>query len=163
MDEAEVVVFIMWLLQSFTTVFQSHLSLLSPKGKFKRPRHHHHHHTLLCCLSFVVSLCAVPILWKLVLLDRLFSSLFPLFRFLLRMRTEREMRGALKEMFGKTDRCPSHNCDVHSFSSLYCSSVSAPGKALIAGGYLVLEEPNVGIVVSCTARFYATVTTLVIN
>lgn len=36
-------------------------------------------------------------------------------------------------------------------------SVSAPGKALIAGGYLVLKEPNVGVVVSCTSRFFATV------
>ncbi len=35
-------------------------------------------------------------------------------------------------------------------------TVSAPGKALIAGGYLVLEHPNVGIVISCTSRFYAT-------
>jgi phosphomevalonate kinase len=36
-------------------------------------------------------------------------------------------------------------------------TVSAPGKALIAGGYLVLEHPNIGIVVSCTSRFYTTV------
>lgn len=36
-------------------------------------------------------------------------------------------------------------------------SVSAPGKALIAGGYLVLKEPNVGVVVSCTSRFFTTV------
>ena len=37
------------------------------------------------------------------------------------------------------------------------STVSAPGKALIAGGYLVLEEPNVGVVVSCTSRFFTTI------
>ena len=39
-------------------------------------------------------------------------------------------------------------------------TVSAPGKALIAGGYLVLEHPNVGIVISCTSRFYATARTV---
>eukprot|EP00605_Chrysophyceae_sp_TOSAG23-4_P002643 GSChrysophyteH1.ASY1.ANO1.2919.1 assembled CDS len=36
-------------------------------------------------------------------------------------------------------------------------TVSAPGKALIAGGYLVLEHPNVGLVVSCSSRFYSTI------
>lgn len=36
-------------------------------------------------------------------------------------------------------------------------TVSAPGKALIAGGYLVLEYPNVGLVISCSSRFYTTV------
>ncbi|KAJ1694691.1 hypothetical protein LUZ63_011389 [Rhynchospora breviuscula] len=35
--------------------------------------------------------------------------------------------------------------------------VSAPGKVLITGGYLVLERPNAGIVLSTTARFYAIV------
>lgn len=34
---------------------------------------------------------------------------------------------------------------------------SAPGKVLITGGYLVLERPNAGIVLSTTARFYAIV------
>ncbi|XP_011621878.1 phosphomevalonate kinase, peroxisomal isoform X1 [Amborella trichopoda] len=34
---------------------------------------------------------------------------------------------------------------------------SAPGKVLITGGYLILEKPNPGIVVSTTARFYAIV------
>ena len=37
------------------------------------------------------------------------------------------------------------------------ATVSAPGKALIAGGYLVLEQPNVGVVVSCTSRFFTTI------
>ncbi|KQK22532.1 phosphomevalonate kinase, peroxisomal [Brachypodium distachyon] len=32
---------------------------------------------------------------------------------------------------------------------------SAPGKVLVAGGYLVLERPNPGLVLSTTARFYA--------
>ncbi|KAJ9537548.1 hypothetical protein OSB04_030281 [Centaurea solstitialis] len=32
---------------------------------------------------------------------------------------------------------------------------SAPGKVLITGGYLVLERPNAGIVLSTNARFYA--------
>eukprot|EP00262_Sarcandra_glabra_P007982 TRINITY_DN21150_c0_g1_i1.p1 TRINITY_DN21150_c0_g1~~TRINITY_DN21150_c0_g1_i1.p1 ORF type:complete len:514 (+),score=106.52 TRINITY_DN21150_c0_g1_i1:156-1697(+) len=35
--------------------------------------------------------------------------------------------------------------------------VSAPGKVLITGGYLILERPNAGIVLSTTARFYAIV------
>jgi phosphomevalonate kinase len=35
-------------------------------------------------------------------------------------------------------------------------SVSAPGKVLLAGGYLVLERPNVGVVLSTTARFFCT-------
>lgn len=34
---------------------------------------------------------------------------------------------------------------------------SAPGKVLVAGGYLVLERPNAGLVLSTTARFYAIV------
>ncbi|GJN08446.1 hypothetical protein PR202_ga26365 [Eleusine coracana subsp. coracana] len=34
---------------------------------------------------------------------------------------------------------------------------SAPGKVLISGGYLVLERPNAGLVLSTTARFYAVV------
>ncbi|KAI4370777.1 hypothetical protein MLD38_019087 [Melastoma candidum] len=33
--------------------------------------------------------------------------------------------------------------------------VSAPGKVLMTGGYLVLERPNAGIALSTTARFYA--------
>lgn len=35
--------------------------------------------------------------------------------------------------------------------------VSAPGKVLVAGGYTVLEHPNVGIAVATTSRFYTTV------
>ncbi|XP_050878300.1 phosphomevalonate kinase, peroxisomal isoform X2 [Lathyrus oleraceus] len=34
---------------------------------------------------------------------------------------------------------------------------SAPGKVLITGGYLVLERPNAGLVLSTNARFYAIV------
>ena len=36
-------------------------------------------------------------------------------------------------------------------------TVSAPGKALIAGGYLVTDRPNIGVVVAATSRFYSTV------
>jgi phosphomevalonate kinase len=36
-------------------------------------------------------------------------------------------------------------------------TVSCPGKVLIAGGYLVLERPNVGITIAGTSRFYTTV------
>ncbi|XP_068646681.1 phosphomevalonate kinase, peroxisomal [Aristolochia californica] len=35
--------------------------------------------------------------------------------------------------------------------------VSAPGKVLMTGGYLILERPNAGLVLSTTARFYAIV------
>jgi hypothetical protein len=52
---------------------------------------------------------------------------------------------------------------IHSvFDSIsLCSSVSAPGKALIAGGYLVLEKENIGITVAASSRFYSTVAVLV--
>ena len=42
-------------------------------------------------------------------------------------------------------------------------TVSAPSKALVAGGYLVLKRPNLGIVISTTARFYSTVKLLPID
>ncbi|MFQ6637789.1 hypothetical protein Gotur_012450 [Gossypium turneri] len=42
--------------------------------------------------------------------------------------------------------------------SLVATSVaSAPGKVLMTGGYLILERPNAGIVLSTNARFYAIV------
>nr|XP_017223287.1 PREDICTED: phosphomevalonate kinase-like [Daucus carota subsp. sativus] len=34
---------------------------------------------------------------------------------------------------------------------------SAPGKVLMTGGYLILERPNAGLVLSTNARFYAIV------
>lgn len=34
---------------------------------------------------------------------------------------------------------------------------SAPGKVLITGGYLVLERPNKGLVLSVDARFYTSI------
>lgn len=40
------------------------------------------------------------------------------------------------------------------------TTISAPGKALIAGGYLVLEEPNIGVVISSSSRFYTTIKVL---
>ena len=39
-------------------------------------------------------------------------------------------------------------------------TVSAPGKVLLAGGYLVLESPNVGLVLAVDRRFYTTVEVL---
>jgi phosphomevalonate kinase len=39
------------------------------------------------------------------------------------------------------------------------STLSAPGKVLIAGGYLVLERPNCGVVVTVNARIHVTVRT----
>ncbi|XP_062073462.1 phosphomevalonate kinase, peroxisomal isoform X6 [Humulus lupulus] len=38
-----------------------------------------------------------------------------------------------------------------------CRVVSAPGKVLMTGGYLILERPNPGLVLSTSARFYAIV------
>lgn len=35
-------------------------------------------------------------------------------------------------------------------------TVSAPGKALIAGGYLVLDRGNIGYTISVSSRFYTT-------
>lgn len=37
------------------------------------------------------------------------------------------------------------------------TTVSAPGKILLAGGYLVLESPNVGVVLAVDKNFYSTV------
>lgn len=34
---------------------------------------------------------------------------------------------------------------------------SAPGKVLITGGYLILERPNRGLVLTLDARFYTTI------
>lgn len=36
-------------------------------------------------------------------------------------------------------------------------TVSAPGKVLLTGGYLVLERPYSGLVLSCTCRFHSRV------
>ncbi|CAM9599342.1 unnamed protein product [Ectocarpus fasciculatus] len=38
-----------------------------------------------------------------------------------------------------------------------CTTVSAPGKVLVAGGYLVLDRPNIGVVLAATARFFTSV------
>jgi phosphomevalonate kinase len=35
--------------------------------------------------------------------------------------------------------------------------ISAPGKVLIAGGYLVLDQKYSGLVVAATSRFYAAI------
>lgn len=37
------------------------------------------------------------------------------------------------------------------------STISAPGKALIAGGYVVLDPNNVGLTVAVGSRFYCSV------
>ncbi|KAJ1422854.1 ribosomal protein S5 domain 2-type protein [Ochromonadaceae sp. CCMP2298] len=41
------------------------------------------------------------------------------------------------------------------FQRLTC--LSAPGKVLVAGGYLVLESPNLGLTISTSSRFYTSV------
>lgn len=47
--------------------------------------------------------------------------------------------------------------DVRVINTNEVVTVSCPGKVLIAGGYLVLERPNVGITIAGTSRFYTTV------
>lgn len=42
-------------------------------------------------------------------------------------------------------------------TSLRPTCVSAPGKVLLVGGYLVLDEQYAGLVLSSTARFYSQV------
>lgn len=46
---------------------------------------------------------------------------------------------------------------ITSTTIIIYSTVSAPGKILVAGGYLVLEKPNIGVTISATARFYTTI------
>ena len=41
--------------------------------------------------------------------------------------------------------------------SFHSCTVSAPGKILVAGGYLVLERPNIGITLAASSRFFASV------
>ncbi len=40
---------------------------------------------------------------------------------------------------------------------------SAPGKVLITGGYMVLDRPNSGLVLTVNARFYTVVESLYSN
>jgi phosphomevalonate kinase len=47
-----------------------------------------------------------------------------------------------------------------SSDALKTLTVSAPGKVLVAGGYLVLETPNMGITIAATSRFYSTIVVL---
>lgn len=42
-------------------------------------------------------------------------------------------------------------------------TISCPGKVLIAGGYLVLEEENIGVTVGATARFYVSAGSVLTN
>jgi len=49
-----------------------------------------------------------------------------------------------------------HHCKLPSSSTqmLHTTVISAPGKVLIAGGYLVLDPAYSGVVVSTSSRFY---------
>lgn len=38
-----------------------------------------------------------------------------------------------------------------------CSAVSAPGKVLIAGGYLILDPEQIGLVIALSARIYCVI------
>ncbi|KAK6934924.1 GHMP kinase N-terminal domain, partial [Dillenia turbinata] len=46
---------------------------------------------------------------------------------------------------------------IRSYRVLMAVVASAPGKVLLTGGYLILERPNAGVVLSTNARFYAIV------
>jgi phosphomevalonate kinase len=48
-----------------------------------------------------------------------------------------------------------HECPNSPLKRVAC--ISAPGKVLVAGGYLVLEHPNLGISVATSSRFYTTI------
>jgi len=51
-----------------------------------------------------------------------------------------------------------YGCQIGFFMKLMKSTrVSAPGKVLIAGGYLVLEQEFSGAVLASTARFHTTI------
>eukprot|EP01038_Epipyxis_sp_PR26KG_P014475 gene14475-19431_t len=55
-----------------------------------------------------------------------------------------------------------YNYEDETYPNNYLSTlvtISAPGKVLIAGGYLVLEQPNIGLSIAATARFYSTIST----
>jgi phosphomevalonate kinase len=45
----------------------------------------------------------------------------------------------------------------NTFGNDFEVTISSPGKVLVAGGYLILEKPNVGISVGTTSRFYTTI------
>ena len=51
--------------------------------------------------------------------------------------------------------CNNVKKDVHNNET--CTTISAPGKALLAGGYLVLDHPNVGITIAASACFHTSV------
>jgi phosphomevalonate kinase len=53
-----------------------------------------------------------------------------------------------------SNACTTSNTSTSTSTS---TTASAPGKILLAGGYLVLESPNVGLVVAVDKRFYSTV------
>ncbi|KAJ3211093.1 phosphomevalonate kinase [Entophlyctis luteolus] len=49
---------------------------------------------------------------------------------------------------------------ILSMSSSTRTCVSAPGKVLVAGGYLVLDQAYSGLVIGTSSRFYTTITSL---
>lgn len=57
-----------------------------------------------------------------------------------------------------TNKTTSGKCCKKNLPSV--TTVSAPGKALLAGGYLVLDRKFVGLTVAVTSRFYTTVRNL---
>lgn len=61
----------------------------------------------------------------------------------------------LHKIIIKQTVCPSYDPLLR--QCCWSSTVSAPGKVLLAGGYLVLERPNVGVVLAATARFFTSI------
>ena len=62
-----------------------------------------------------------------------------------------------------TTQSPMEPLDPTNQQHSCCLTVSAPGKVLLAGGYLVLESPNVGLVIAVNKRFYCTLSALAPN
>jgi hypothetical protein len=63
----------------------------------------------------------------------------------------------LKHLAGSHNASKFSGKGLNTADDVNICTVSAPGKALIAGGYLVTDYPNVGVVVAATSRFYSTV------
>ena len=58
---------------------------------------------------------------------------------------------------------PTSSIPTDSIQLTAAHTCSCSGKVLIAGGYLVLERPNVGLVLSVNARFYSSIAALTYN
>ncbi len=63
-------------------------------------------------------------------------------------------------LFCMQNRAYGHRDQIEEQKFTKVTTVSCPGKVLIAGGYLVLEAPNIGLTVSSSSRFYTSIATV---